>query len=96
MSILFMASNGQNLDSRGDYTAATAHSVPQLNPDQNVFAVNGVNTGGPAGVIGTILVAYNEGTSVPYVTDMITPANRSLEYRADLSSQRRMMILGRM
>ncbi len=61
MSILFMASNGQNLDSRGDYTAATAHSVPQLNPDQNVFAVNGVNTGGPAGVIGTILVAYNEG-----------------------------------
>ncbi len=34
-----------------------------------MFAVNGVNTGGPAGAIGTILVAYNEGTSVSYVTD---------------------------
>ncbi|PBK58181.1 hypothetical protein ARMSODRAFT_1091322 [Armillaria solidipes] len=61
--------NGQNLGSGSDYTAAQAYSVPQLNPDENVFAVNGVNTGGPAGVIGTILVAFNDGTSVSYVTD---------------------------
>ncbi|KAK0188341.1 lectin [Armillaria mellea] len=61
--------NGQNLGSGSDYTAAQAYSVPQLNPDENVFAVNGVNTGGPAGVIGTILVAYNDGSSVSYVTD---------------------------
>ncbi|KAK0432656.1 lectin [Armillaria borealis] len=61
--------NGQNLGSGSDYTTAQAYSVPQLNPDENVFAVNGVNTGGPAGVIGTILVAYNDGTSVSYVTD---------------------------
>ncbi|KAK0486835.1 lectin [Armillaria luteobubalina] len=61
--------NGQSLGSGSDYTAAQAYSVPQLNPDENVFAVNGVNTGGPAGVIGTILVAYNDGTSVSYITD---------------------------
>ncbi|KAK0224431.1 hypothetical protein EDD85DRAFT_755433, partial [Armillaria nabsnona] len=61
--------NGQSLDSGSDYIAAQAYSVPQLNPNENVFAVNGVNTGGPAGVIGTILVAYNDGTSVSYVAD---------------------------
>ncbi|KAK0432665.1 lectin [Armillaria borealis] len=61
--------NGQNLGSGSDYTAAKAYSMPQLNPDENVFAVNGINTGGPAGVIGTILVAYNDGTSLSYVTD---------------------------
>ncbi|PBK78496.1 hypothetical protein ARMSODRAFT_1078037 [Armillaria solidipes] len=37
--------------------------------DRNVFAVDGENTGGPAGVIATILMAYNDGTSVSYVTD---------------------------
>lgn len=41
----------------------------QLNPEQNVFAVNGVNTGGPAGLIGTILVAYDDGSSESYITD---------------------------
>ncbi len=50
-------------------TPPQAYSVPQLDPDQNVFAVDGANTGGPAGVIATILVAYNDGTSVSYVTD---------------------------
>ncbi|KAK0202315.1 lectin [Desarmillaria ectypa] len=61
--------NGQSLGSGSDYTTAQAYSVPQLNPDENVFAVNGVNTGGPAGVIGTILVAYTDSTSVSYITD---------------------------
>ncbi|PBK78494.1 lectin [Armillaria solidipes] len=61
--------NGQSLGSGGDYRTAQAYSVPQLDPDQNVFAVDGANTGGPAGVIATILVAYDDGTSFSYVTD---------------------------
>ncbi|KAK0239822.1 lectin [Armillaria nabsnona] len=61
--------NGQSLGSGGDYHAAQAYSMPQLDPDQNVFAVDGANTGGSAGVIATILVMYNNRTSVSYVTD---------------------------
>ncbi|KAK0196813.1 lectin [Armillaria mellea] len=61
--------NGQSLGSGGNYHTAQAYSVPQLDPDQNVFAVDGENTGGPAGVIGTVLVAYDDGTSFSYVTD---------------------------
>ncbi|KAG7448134.1 lectin [Guyanagaster necrorhizus] len=61
--------NGESLGSGTDFQTAQAYSVPQLDPDQNVFAVDGQNTGGPAGVIATILVAYNDGTSVSYVTD---------------------------
>ncbi|KAG7443901.1 lectin [Guyanagaster necrorhizus] len=63
--------NGQSIGSGSDYTSAQAYSVPQLDPDENVFAVNGTNVapGGPAGVIGTILVAYSDGTSASYITD---------------------------
>ncbi|KAK0224437.1 lectin, partial [Armillaria nabsnona] len=64
--------NGQDLRSGSDYTATQAYSVPQLNLDENVFAVNGVNTRGPAGVIGMILVAYNDvpsGFELPATND---------------------------
>ncbi|SJL00728.1 uncharacterized protein ARMOST_04042 [Armillaria ostoyae] len=63
--------NGLSLGSGTDFHTAQAYSVPpsRLSADQNVFAVDGENTGGPAGVIATILMAYNDGTSVSYVTD---------------------------
>ncbi|KAK0497086.1 lectin [Armillaria luteobubalina] len=70
--------NGQSLGSGTDFNIAQAYSVPQLDPDQNVFAVDGENTGGPAGVIATILVAYNDGTSASYVTDTTWKASTSL------------------
>ncbi|KAK0441865.1 lectin [Armillaria borealis] len=53
--------NGLSLGSGTDFHAAQAYF--------NVFAVDGENTGGPAGVIATILMVYNDGTSVSYVTD---------------------------
>lgn len=61
--------NGESLGSGADYHTAQAYSVRQLDPDRNVFALDGENTGGPAAAIATILVAYNDGTSVSYVTD---------------------------
>ncbi|KAK0463801.1 lectin [Desarmillaria tabescens] len=70
--------NGQSLGSGTDFNVAQAYSVPQLDPNQNVFAVDGENTGGPAGVIATILVAYNDGTSASYVTDTTWKASTSL------------------
>ncbi|KAK0239800.1 lectin [Armillaria nabsnona] len=70
--------NGQSLGSGTDFHTAQAYSVPQLDPIRNVFAVDGENTGGPAGVIATILVAYNDGTSASYVTDTTWKTSTSL------------------
>ncbi|KAK0228843.1 lectin [Armillaria fumosa] len=63
--------NGQSLGSGNDYRTAQAYSVPPtwLSAYQNVFAVDGLNLDGPAGLIATILVAYGDGTSSSYVTD---------------------------
>ena len=40
-----------------------------MQPDLNLFAVSATNLGGAAGLIATILVQYNDGTSQTYVTD---------------------------
>ncbi|KAK0239817.1 hypothetical protein EDD85DRAFT_949676 [Armillaria nabsnona] len=61
--------NGESLRSGADYHTAQAYSMCQLDPNRNVFTLNGENTGGPAVAIATILVAYNDGTSVSYITD---------------------------
>ncbi|KAK0220200.1 lectin [Armillaria fumosa] len=61
--------NGASLGSGTDFHIAQAYSVRELHPDQNVFALDGENTSGPAGAIATILVAYNDGTSTSYVTN---------------------------
>lgn len=61
--------NGESLGSGADFHTAQVYSVRQLDPEQNVFALDGENTGGPAAVIATIQVTYNDGTSTSYVTD---------------------------
>ena len=46
--------------------------ITTLNPDSNLFAVEATNiltTPNPAGVIATLLIAYNDGTTETYVTD---------------------------
>ena len=44
--------------------------ITTLNPDSNLFAVEATNLlRTPAGVIATLLIAYNDGTTETYVTD---------------------------
>lgn len=61
--------NGAAIGSGGNFGAAQYYSITDLNSESNVFAVDAANTGGPAGVIATILVAYSDGTSELFRTD---------------------------
>ena len=48
-----------------------AYSIPQLDPDVNVVAVNGANVRANSRVYlaAGVLIAYNDGTSETYYTD---------------------------
>ncbi|KAK0503584.1 lectin [Armillaria luteobubalina] len=72
--------NGQSLGSGDDYHVAQAYSVPptSLSAYRNVFAVDGLNLDGPAGLLAAIMVAYNDGTSSSYVTDTTWKAFNSV------------------
>jgi hypothetical protein len=55
--------SGTNFNQAQVYTASLDFSLP------NVFAVLAGNTGGPAGLIGTFLITYSDGTTETFVTD---------------------------
>ncbi len=48
-----------------------AYSIPDLDPDMNLIAVNGTNTetNDRVYLAASVLVAYNDGTSEVYSTD---------------------------
>nr|AZM69084.1 lectin 3 [Pleurotus ostreatus] len=56
--------NGQKVEWRQHWWIGRAYYIPRptLRPDVNVFAVNGTNGGGPASVIATIHISYDDGT----------------------------------
>ncbi|KAJ7491253.1 lectin [Mycena latifolia] len=60
--------NGAEVGTGEDFTVAERFCV-SLRPCLNVFAVTGVNTGGPAGLIATIQVTYSDGTTSTLVSD---------------------------
>ncbi|KAJ7491254.1 lectin [Mycena latifolia] len=60
--------NGAEVGTGGDFRFAERFCVP-LCTCLNVFAVTGVNAGGPAGLIATILVTYSDGTTSTLVSD---------------------------
>ncbi|KAK0460128.1 lectin [Desarmillaria tabescens] len=63
--------NGNNIGHGGNWHSMEAYSIPNLDPDVNVFAVDGENAPpvSPAGVIAGILIAYNDGSSETFYTD---------------------------
>ncbi|KAK0229323.1 lectin [Armillaria nabsnona] len=63
--------NGDNIGSAEDWTSMEAYSIPQLDPDVNVIAVDGANAlaNTPGWLAGGILIAYSDGSSERYFTD---------------------------
>ncbi len=63
--------NGDNIGSAEDWTSMEVYSIPQLDPDVNVVAVDGANTlaNSPGWLAGGILIAYSDGSSERYLTD---------------------------
>jgi hypothetical protein len=60
--------NGGEVGTGGDFRFAERFCVP-LRPCLNVFAVTGVNTGGPAGLLAAIQITYSDGTTSTLVSD---------------------------
>ncbi|PBK60159.1 hypothetical protein ARMSODRAFT_982516 [Armillaria solidipes] len=63
--------NGKTIGTGSGWTAMQAYSIPQLDPDVNVVAVNGANVRANSRVYlaAGVLIAYNDGTSETYYTD---------------------------
>ncbi|KAK0218404.1 hypothetical protein EDD85DRAFT_797784 [Armillaria nabsnona] len=62
--------NGNNIGSSNNWASMQAYSIPVLDADENIIAVDSVNTQPTvAGLIAGVLVAYNDGTSETYYTD---------------------------
>ncbi|PBK85492.1 hypothetical protein ARMGADRAFT_1036254 [Armillaria gallica] len=63
--------NGDNIGSAEDWTSMEVYSIPQLDPDVNVVAVDGANTlaNSNSWLAGGILIAYSDGSSERYLTD---------------------------
>lgn len=55
--------------SSSGFVEAQGYSIIELDPYENVFAVDVVNGGGPAAFIAMILLAFSDGTSATFVTD---------------------------
>ncbi|KAJ7771619.1 lectin [Mycena metata] len=60
--------NGGQVGTGGDFTVAERFCVT-LRPCLNVFAVTGVNSGGPAALLATIQITYTDGTTSTLVSD---------------------------
>ncbi|KAJ7184334.1 lectin [Mycena filopes] len=60
--------NGGQVGTGGDFRFAERFCVP-LRPCLNVFAVTGVNAGGPAGLLATIQITYSDGSTSTIVSD---------------------------
>ncbi|KAK0492275.1 lectin [Armillaria luteobubalina] len=62
--------NGNNIGNGSDFITMQAYSIPILDADENLIAVDSVNTRPIlAGLIAGVLVAYSDGTSETYYTD---------------------------
>ncbi|KAK0222252.1 lectin [Armillaria fumosa] len=63
--------NGKTIGTGSSWRAMQAYSIPQLDPDVNVVAVNGANVRANSRVYlaAGVLIAYNDGTSETYYTD---------------------------
>ncbi|KAK0477345.1 lectin [Armillaria novae-zelandiae] len=62
--------NGKNIGNGSNWEAMQAYSIPILDADENLIAVDSVNTKPViAGLIAGVLVAYSDGTSETYYTD---------------------------
>ncbi|KAK0477346.1 hypothetical protein IW261DRAFT_1487235 [Armillaria novae-zelandiae] len=62
--------NGNNIGSGSNWQTMQAYSIPILDADENLIAVDSLNTQPTvAGLIAGVLVAYNDGTSETYYTD---------------------------
>ncbi|KAF7422824.1 hypothetical protein PC9H_010983 [Pleurotus ostreatus] len=61
--------NGAVVGSFASWREARVYHIQVLDPDVNVFALNGKNTGGPAAFQGVIQILYDDGTSDTIVTD---------------------------
>ncbi|KAK0185509.1 hypothetical protein F5146DRAFT_937225, partial [Armillaria mellea] len=62
--------NGNNIGNGSNWGSMQAYSIPILDTDENLIAVDSVNTQPTvAGLIAGVLVAYNDGTSETYYTD---------------------------
>ncbi|KAF7359256.1 hypothetical protein MSAN_01267900 [Mycena sanguinolenta] len=60
--------NGGEIGTGGDFRYAESFCVA-LRPCLNVFAVTGVNTAGPAGLLATIQITYDDGSTSTIVSD---------------------------
>ncbi|KAK0229314.1 hypothetical protein EDD85DRAFT_957715 [Armillaria nabsnona] len=56
--------NGDNIGSAEDWTCMEVYSIPQLDPDVDIIAVDGANTlaNSPGWLSGGILIAYSDGS----------------------------------
>ncbi|KAK0438598.1 hypothetical protein EV421DRAFT_1714101, partial [Armillaria borealis] len=63
--------NGKTIGTESGWTVMQAYSIPQLDPDVNVVAVDGANARADSRVYlaAGVLMAYNDGTSETYYTD---------------------------
>ncbi|SJL17005.1 uncharacterized protein ARMOST_20545 [Armillaria ostoyae] len=65
--------NGNKIGSGNNWVSMQAYSIPIMNADKNLIAVDSVNTkpnvAGLIGVIAGVLVAYNDGTTETLYTD---------------------------
>ncbi|KAK0243132.1 lectin [Armillaria nabsnona] len=63
--------NGKTIGTASNWHAMQAYSLPKLDPDVNVVAVDGENDRGDSRVwLGAgVLIAYNDGSSETYYTD---------------------------
>ena len=61
--------NGRLIGKGTGVQDAEGYSILQLDQFENVFAVEGVNDGGPAGLIVMILLAFSDGTNATFVSD---------------------------
>ncbi|KAK0228029.1 lectin [Armillaria fumosa] len=63
--------NGNNIGNGSDSGSMQAYTVPMMDGDENLIAVDSVNAqpNTVAGLLAGILVAYSDGTSVTYYTD---------------------------
>ncbi|KAK0495925.1 lectin, partial [Armillaria luteobubalina] len=61
--------SGAEIGSGVSYTSAQVYTVGLKRRSKNVIAVNATNTGGPAGMIATVLVDYSDSSTETFVTD---------------------------
>ncbi|KAL0960693.1 hypothetical protein HGRIS_005718 [Hohenbuehelia grisea] len=55
--------NGYQVGSGDNWQVTQAYHIPILHPVSNTFAVKAFNGGGPAGVVATIHITYDDGTN---------------------------------